>query len=120
MILACLHFLAKMHTAHSLTLPVSVRVLATESGQHTEVVSCKEKVQRVSRLGSFWRGGNCSKSSFCNMWATKSESENEGVSLFLPPPPPFFLKHGAGKEEGSGNRQGNGGHSKIDKELLAT
>lgn len=52
-ILACLHFLAKIHTTHSLTQAGSVRVLTTESRQHTEVVSCNEKVQRVSRLGSF-------------------------------------------------------------------
>lgn len=86
------------------------RVLTTESGQHTEVLSCNEKVQRVSRLGSFWSGGNCSKSSLCNMWATKSELEDEGVSLFLFLPPSLFLNVGAGK----------GWDPEIDQVMVAT
>lgn len=53
------------------------------------------------------------------MWATKSELEEERVSLFLPSPPAHLSFFNVG--EGSvGNGQDNGVHSKIDNELLAT
>lgn len=95
MISARLHFLAKIHITQSNTACIcSAAGVATESWQHTEVVSCNKKVQRVIRLGSFWTGSNCSKSSLSNMWATKSELEEEGVPLFLFLLPFFFLRVG--------------------------
>lgn len=59
------------------------------------------------------------KTPLSNMWATKSELEEERVSLFLPPPPARLSFFNVG--EGSvGNGLGNGVHSEIDKELQAT
>lgn len=107
MILVRLHFLAKIHTTHSLKEPVSVRLLrvATESPKHTEVVFCNEKVQRVSQLG---HSPTCGPQNL--NWRKK------GCPLFC-----FFPLSSTGVgEEGVGNRQGNGIHSKIDEKLLAT
>lgn len=85
--LVCPHFLAKIHTAQSLTQPVSVRPLLravlSPGRQHTEVVSCNENVQRVSQLGSFWGSSKCCRPSLPDLRATEPGLEGEGVSLVL-------------------------------------